>query len=60
MPVVQSDVQHGFVLGAVQHRSYVESLPPQDVPRTHNAAYPVGLSIILALLGIVLAAYLAQ
>ena len=48
-----------FVLGAIQHRAYVSSLPPQDVPRTHSAAYPVALSVILALLGIVLAVYLA-
>jgi len=48
-----------FVLGAFQHRSYVGSLPPQDVPRSHSAVYPVGLSIVLAVLGIVLAVYLA-
>jgi len=49
-----------FVLGAIQHRSYVASLPPQDVPRTHSAVYPVGLSVILAVLGVILAVYLAQ
>lgn len=49
-----------FVLGAIQHRSYVASLPPQDVPRTHSAVYPVSLSVILALLGLVLVFYLAR
>lgn len=48
-----------LVIGAVQHASYVSSLPPQDVPRTHSAVYPVGLSLFLVVLGLVLAAYLA-
>ena len=48
-----------MVLGAVQHRSYVASLPPADVPRSHAAVYPVGLAVVLAVLGLVLAAYLA-
>ena len=48
-----------LVLGAVQHRSYVRTLPPEDVPRSHSAVYPIGLSIVLALLGVVLAVYLA-
>jgi putative membrane protein len=26
-----------MVVGAVQHRSYVSTLPPDDVPRTHAA-----------------------
>lgn len=48
-----------MVLGAVQHRSYVASLPAADVPRSHAAVYPVGLAVVLAALGLVLAAYLA-
>lgn len=48
-----------FVLGAIQHRSYVATLSKQDVPRSHDAVYPVGLAVLLALLGLVLAAYLA-
>jgi len=48
-----------MVLGAIQHRSYVATLPPADVPRAHAAVYPVALSILLALLGLVLAVYLA-
>ena len=48
-----------MVLGAIQHRSYVATLPPEDVPRTHAAIYPITLSIVLAVLGLVLAVYLA-
>ena len=48
-----------FVLGAIQHRGYVATLSKKDVPRSHDAVYPVGLSVLLALLGLVLAAYLA-
>ncbi len=48
-----------MIVGAVQHRSYVATLPPQDVPRSHAPAYPVTLAIVLAVMGVVLAAYLA-
>ncbi|MFO1322879.1 MAG: DUF202 domain-containing protein [Burkholderiales bacterium] len=47
-----------MVLGAFQHRSYVKTLPPQDVPRTHDAVYPITLSLVLAALGVALAVYL--
>ena len=48
-----------MLLGAAQHRSYVRTLPPEDVPRSHDAIYPIALSITLAVLGVVLAIYLA-
>src|ERR1700675_432149 len=48
-----------MVLGAIQHRSYVATLPPADVPRSHSPIYPIGLSLMLAALGVVLAVYLA-
>jgi putative membrane protein len=48
-----------MILGAVQHRSYVRTLPPHDVPRTHDAVYPITLALVLAALGLVLAVYLA-
>ena len=48
-----------MVLGAVQHRSYVSTLPPADVPRSHAPIYPLILSAVLAMLGIALAVYLA-
>ena len=48
-----------MVLGAIQHRSYVATLPSADIPRSHSAIYPVTLSLFLAALGVVLAVYLA-
>jgi putative membrane protein len=48
-----------MILGAIQHKSYVATLPPADVPRSHSAIYPITLSLFLAALGIVLAVYLA-
>jgi len=48
-----------LILGAVQHHSYVKTLPPADVPRTHSAIYPMSLALVLAALGLVLAVYLA-
>ncbi len=47
-----------MLLGAIQHGSYVRTLPPQDVPRTHRAIYPISLSLMLAALGLALAVYL--
>src|SRR5215467_12671940 len=38
-----------MILGAIQHRSYVSTLPPRDVPRSHDAKYPIALSLMLAL-----------
>lgn len=49
-----------MLLGAIQHRSYVSTLPPADIPRSHSAIYPIGLSLLLAALGVALAAYLAM
>ncbi|MCC6868617.1 MAG: DUF202 domain-containing protein [Burkholderiales bacterium] len=48
-----------MILGALQHRSYVSTLPAGDVPRSHAAIYPITLAIVLALMGSVLAVYLA-
>ena len=48
-----------MILGAVQHRSYVSTLPAADVPRSHDPRYPIALAIFLAALGLGLAAYLA-
>ena len=48
-----------MVLGAIQHGSYVRTLPPEDVPRSHSAIYPIALSLTLGALGLALAVYLA-
>jgi putative membrane protein len=47
-----------MILGAIQHRSYVSTLPPADVPRSHDPKYPIALALFLAVLGLALAAYL--
>ncbi len=48
-----------MILGAIQHRSYVSTLPPADVPRSHAAIYPIMLAVTLAALGLALALFLA-
>lgn len=48
-----------MIVGAIQHRSYVSTLPPADVPRSHAPVYPITLSVLLSILGLVLAGYLA-
>ena len=48
-----------MILGAVQHKCYVATLPPDDIPRSHAAIYPITLSVVLAILGVALAIYLA-
>jgi putative membrane protein len=48
-----------MILGAIQHHSYVSTLPPSDVPRSHAAIFPILLSITLAALGLALAWFLA-
>jgi putative membrane protein len=48
-----------MILGAIQHKSFVATLAPMDVPRTHAAVYPLTLCVVLAALGVVLAIYLA-
>ena len=48
-----------MILGAAQHRSYVSTLSPDDVPRSHDPRYPIALAVFLAGIGLALAAYLA-
>ena len=48
-----------MLIGAFQHKSYVSTLPPADVPRSHDPLYPVLLALLLAALGLGLAVYLA-
>lgn len=49
-----------MLLGAYQHRTYVSTLPPQDIPRSHDPRYPVALASLLGAAGLVLAVYLAR
>jgi putative membrane protein len=48
-----------MTVSAVQHRRYVTSLPPTDLPPSHNAFFPVLLALSLSALGVVLAVHLA-
>jgi putative membrane protein len=48
-----------MALGAIQHRRFVATLPPIDVPRTSSGAFPLALAVMLGALGLVLAVYLA-
>jgi putative membrane protein len=45
-------------VAALQHRSFVSSLPAEDIPRSHNPRFPVLVALSLSVLGVVLAAYL--
>jgi putative membrane protein len=47
-----------MIVPAIQHRGFVASLPPGDLPPSHSRAFPVRLALALGLLGLVLAVYL--
>ena len=49
-----------MLVAAFQHRSFVSSLPPTDIPPSHGRHFPVLVALGLAVLGLVLAAYLAM
>ena len=48
-----------MIVAAIEHRSFVGTLPAVDVPRTHPRVFPVIVALILGVLGILLAIYLA-
>ncbi len=48
-----------MIFAAIQHRRFVSTLPPADIPLVHNRAFPVVLALILGSLGLLLALYLA-
>ena len=48
-----------LVLAAFQHRRFVASLPPADVPASNLGALPTLVPLLLGALGLVLAVYLA-
>lgn len=48
-----------MVFAAIQHSRYVTTLPVADLPPLHNRAFPVALALVLGLLGLFLAVYLA-
>jgi len=48
-----------MIFAAIQHRHFVSSLPPADIPRANSRAFPVALALVLGSLGLLLALYLA-
>lgn len=46
------------VMAAVQHRTFVRSLPAKDLPAHYYRAFAVWVALSISLLGITLAAYL--
>ncbi len=48
-----------MVFAALQHQRFVRTLPAVDLPHTHNRAFPIIMALLLGLLGLALAVYLA-
>ena len=48
-----------ILVAAAQHRNYVASLPPVDLPAAHSVNFPLVVALMLGLLGIAVAVYLA-
>jgi len=42
----------------IQHRRFIATLPPQDVPAAYSSAFAVAFGVFMAALGCALAAYL--
>ncbi len=45
-------------VAARQHRAFIRTLPPIDVPSTHQSFLPLAVAIALGVLGLALAIYL--
>ena len=48
-----------ILVAAAQHRNYVASLPAVDLPAAHSVNFPLVVALMLGLLGIAVAVYLA-
>jgi putative membrane protein len=48
-----------ILIAAIQHARFVATLPPADLPPAYSRGVAVGLSLVVAALGLVLAVYLA-
>ena len=47
------------ILGAtIQHRRFVSTLPPSDLPTSYSRVFAVALSVTVGVLGVLLAVYL--
>jgi putative membrane protein len=47
-----------IVMAALQHRSFVATLPQADLPRAYSGAFALALSVVVSVLGLALAGYL--
>jgi putative membrane protein len=47
-----------ILVAAVQHQRFVATLPQTDLPRAYSSAFALGLSLLVAVLGMALAGYL--
>jgi putative membrane protein len=47
-----------ILIAAIQHRSFIATLSPTDLPRTYSKAVALLLSLVVAALGLALAGYL--
>ena len=48
-----------ILVSAAQHRSYVATLPLVDLPTSHSRAFPLVVAMLLGILGLAVAVYLA-
>jgi putative membrane protein len=51
-------VAFAILIAAIQHRSFIATLSPTDLPRTYSKAVALLLSLVVAALGLGLAGYL--
>ena len=49
-----------ILFAAIQHRTYVLSLPVSDIPASHSRTFPLVVAALLGILGLALAVYLAM
>lgn len=47
-----------IVVAAIQHQRFVATLPQTDLPRAYSRAFALLLSLLVGLLGVILAGYL--
>jgi putative membrane protein len=48
-----------ILVSAAQHRRYVATLPVTDLPAAHSVSFPLVVALLLGLLGLAVAVYLA-
>ncbi len=48
-----------ILVSAAQHRRYIATLPVADLPAEHSVSFPLVVALLLGLLGLAVAVYLA-